>query len=161
IVSAAIYTNRLSPNQTEGLRTAAVRLATEQEAVRATLSPSEWAEAVARMGPDAESSRQRVLRLVLNRGTAGQPLNTSPAGRDRRSALVVDNIAAVEKGLRGRTDQIAQRLLKQVRTTAGLNSVILFFALAIGVLIGILVTRALLSSLGVLKRTALDVADRR
>jgi signal transduction histidine kinase len=161
IVSAALYSNRLSPAQIEDLRSAAVRLATEQDAVRATLAPTERANALAGVGLDAEQSRQRVLQLVLDRGIAGIPLNTSPADWDKRSALVAEAITAAGKGLRQQVDQTAQRLLQQVRTAAGLNSVILFFALGIGVLIGILVTRALLNSLGVLKRTALDVADRR
>lgn len=161
IVSAALYTNRLGPGQIEDLRTASVRFTTDQDAVRATLGPAERANAIAGVGPDAELSRQRLLQLVLNRGVAGQPLNTSPADWDQRSALVVDNIATVEKGLRQRIDQTAQRLLDRVRTAAGLNSVILFSALGVGVLVGILVTRALLRPLGVLKRTALDVADRR
>ncbi|HEX6402806.1 MAG TPA: nitrate- and nitrite sensing domain-containing protein [Pseudonocardiaceae bacterium] len=161
IVSAALYTNRLGPGQFEDLRTAAVRLATDQDAVRATLGPAERANAIAGIGPDAELSRQRLLQLVINRGIAGQPLNTSPEDWDRRSALVVDNFAAVEKGLRQRIDQTAQGLLDRVRAAAGLNSVILFSALGLGVLVGILVTRALLRPLSVLKRTALDVADRR
>ncbi|MBV8992568.1 MAG: nitrate- and nitrite sensing domain-containing protein, partial [Pseudonocardiales bacterium] len=161
IVSAALYTNRLGPGQTEDLRTAAVRLTTDLDAIRATLGPTERANAIAAIGPDAELSRQRLLQLVINRGSAGQPLNTSPEDWDRRSALVVDNIAAVEKGLRQRIDQTAQGLLDRVRAAAGLNSVILFSALGLGVLVGILVTRALLRPLSVLKRTALDVADRR
>jgi signal transduction histidine kinase len=161
IVLAALYFNRLGPGQIEDLRTATVRLATEQDAVRAALAPAERTAALAGVGPEAELSRQRVLQLVLNRGVAGLPLNTSPEDWDRRNAVVVENIAAVEKNLRQRIEQTAQSLLDHVRTAAGLNSVILFFALGLGVLVGILVTRALLRPLGVLKRTALDVADRR
>ncbi|HJT04090.1 MAG TPA: nitrate- and nitrite sensing domain-containing protein, partial [Pseudonocardiaceae bacterium] len=161
IVSAALYTHRLGPGQIEDLRTAAVRLTTDQDAVRATLGPAERASAIAGIGPDAELSRQRLLQLVINRGTAGQPLDAPPEEWDQRSAVVVDNFATVEKGLRQKIDQTAQRLLDRVRSAAGLNSVILFSALGLGVLVGILVTRALLRPLGVLKRTALDVADRR
>jgi signal transduction histidine kinase len=161
IVLGALYANRLGPGQIEDLRTATVRLATEQDAVQATLAPAERANAIAGIGPYAELARQRMLQLVLNRGLAGQPLNTSPEDWDRRSAVVVGNIATVEKGLRQRVERTAQGLLDHVRTEAGLNSVILFFALGLGVLVGILVTRALLRPLGVLKRTALDIADRR
>lgn len=164
IVSAALYANRLGSGQIEDLRTAAVRLTTEQDAVREALGPAERANAIAGIagvGPDAELSRQRLLQLVLNRGLAGEPLNTSPQDWDQRNAVVVDNIATVEKELRQRIERTAQALLDHVRTAAGLNSVILFFALALGVLVGIFVTRALLRPLGVLKRTALDVADRR
>jgi signal transduction histidine kinase len=161
ILSAALYTNRLGPGQIEDLRTAQVRLTTDQDAVRATLGPVERANAIAGIGPDAELSRQRLLQFVINRGISGQPLNTAPEEWDRRSAVVVDNFATVEKGLRQKIDQTAQRLLDRVRSAAGLNSVILFFALGLGVVVGILVTRALLRPLSVLKRTALDVADRR
>jgi signal transduction histidine kinase len=161
ILSAALYANRIGSGQIEDLRTAAVRLATEQDAVRAALAPAERANATAGVGPDAELSRQRLLQLVLNRGIAGEPLNVSPVDWDQRNAVVVGNIAAVEKGLRQRIERTAQALLDHVRSAAGLNSVILFFALALGVLVGIFVTRALLRPLSVLKRTALDVADRR
>ncbi len=161
IVLSALYANRISPTQLDDLRTATVRLGTEQDAFRGALPPAERAGAAAQLGGDSELARQRLLRLVLNRGLAGEPLNTSPQDWDQRNAVVVDSIATSEKQLRQRIDLTAQELLAQVRTAAGLNSVILFFALALGVLIGILVTRALLRPLGVLKRTALDVADRR
>ena len=167
IVSAALYANHLGPGQIEDLRTAAVRLSTEQDAVREALLSTSSTGAVARpnaiagIGPDAELSRQRMLQLILNRGLVGDPLNISPRDWDQRNALVVDNITTVEKQLRQRIERTAQALLEHVRAEAGLNSVILFFALALGVLVGIFVTRALLRPLGVLKRTALDVADRR
>lgn len=161
IVAAALYANRLGAGQIEDLRTAAVRLTSAQDAVREALGPTERASAIAGIGPDAERSRQRLLGLVLNRGLVGEPLNTSPQEWDQRTAVVVDNISTVEKQLRQRIDATAQALLDHVRTAAGLNSVILFFALGLGVLVGIFVTRALLRPLAVLKRTALDVADRR
>ncbi|MGH3786205.1 MAG: nitrate- and nitrite sensing domain-containing protein [Pseudonocardiaceae bacterium] len=161
IVSAALYANRIVPAQLDDLRTATVRLDTEQDAFRGALPPAERAGAAAQLGGDGELARQRLLRLVLNRGSVGEPLNTSPQDWDQRNAVVVDSIATAEKELRQRIDRTAQELLAQVRTAAGLNSVILFFALALGVLVGVLVTRALLRPLGVLKRTALDVADRR
>ncbi len=161
IVSAALYTNRLGTGQIEDLRSAAVRQVTDQDALRAALGPAERASAIAGVGPDAELSRQRLLQLVLNRGLAAQPLGASPQDWDQRNAVVIDNIATVEKNLRQRIERTAQALLDHVRTAAGLNSVILFFALGLGVLVGIFVTRALLRPLGVLKRTALDIADRR
>jgi signal transduction histidine kinase len=160
IVSAALYANRFGPGQIDDLRTAAVRLSTAQDAVRGALTPEDSANAT-RTGGEAELSRQRLLQLVLNRGRAAGWLNTSPQEWDQRTAAVVDDISTLEKGLRLRIDQTAQTLLRQVRNAAGINSVILFFALALGVLVGILVTRALLRPLGVLKRTALDIADRR
>ncbi|MGH3830908.1 MAG: nitrate- and nitrite sensing domain-containing protein [Pseudonocardiaceae bacterium] len=161
IVAAALYANRLGAGQIEDLRTATVRLTSAQDAVREALGPAERASAIAGIGPDAERSRQRLLRLVLSRGLVGEPLNTSPQEWDQRTAVVVDNISTVEKQLRQRIRATAQALLDHVRTAAGLNSVILFFALGLGVLVGIFVTRALLRPLAVLKRTALDVADRR
>ncbi|HEX2291062.1 MAG TPA: nitrate- and nitrite sensing domain-containing protein, partial [Pseudonocardiaceae bacterium] len=159
IVSAALYANRLTPGQIEDVRTAAVRLRIEEDALRGALGPADRADA-ARVGGEAELSRQRLLQLVLNRGAVGEPLNTSPEEWDRRNAAVIGNIAAVENELRQRIDQTALALRDEVRTSAGLNSVILFFALALGVLVGVFITRALLRPLGVLKRTALDVADR-
>ncbi|MGH3837335.1 MAG: nitrate- and nitrite sensing domain-containing protein, partial [Pseudonocardiaceae bacterium] len=159
IVSAALYANRLTPGQIEDVRTASVRLGIEQDAFRGALAPADRADA-AQVGGDAEASRQRLLQLVLNRGLAGDPLNTSPEEWDRRNEVVIGNIATIEKELRQRIDQTALALRDEVRTSAGLNSVILFFALALGVLVGFFVIRALLRSLGVLRRTALDVADR-
>ncbi|MGH4006367.1 MAG: ATP-binding protein, partial [Pseudonocardiaceae bacterium] len=154
-----LYANRLTPGQIEDVRTASVRLGIEQDAFRGALAPADRADA-ARVGGDAEASRQRLLQLVLNRGLPGDPLNTSPEEWDRRNEVVIGNIATVEKELRQRIDQTALALRDEVRTSAGLNSVILFFALALGVLVGFFVIRALLRSLGVLRRTALDVADR-
>ncbi|HEY6421758.1 MAG TPA: nitrate- and nitrite sensing domain-containing protein [Pseudonocardiaceae bacterium] len=161
IVLAALYANRLNPGQIDDVRTAAVRLATDQDAFRGALAPAERERSLDRVGGDTELARQRLLQLVLNRGIAGDPLNTSPEDWNRRSAAVIGNVAAVERELRQRIDRTALTLRDQVRTAAGVNSVILFFALALGVLVVIVVARALLRPLGVLRRTALDIADRR
>lgn len=161
IVLAALIANRIDPSQIDQVRAAAVRLGTKQEEFAAALNPAQRAGYISRASGDAELSRQRLLQLVLNRGLVNSSLNIAQDDWSQRNAVVEANISNVENTLQQRIDRTAQGLRDDARATAGWNAVVLTFLLALGVFIGILIARSMLRPLGVLQRTALDIAGRR
>ncbi|MGH3904858.1 MAG: nitrate- and nitrite sensing domain-containing protein [Pseudonocardiaceae bacterium] len=161
IILAALYANRVGLPQINDVQAAAIRLGTEQDQFAAALDPVERAGYVAGAFGDAELLRQRLVQLVLDRGLADSALNISPDDWSARTAAAAADVTGVGNELRQRVDRTALALRDDARATAGWNAVILIFALALGVFIGILIARSMLRPLGVLKRTALDVADRR
>ncbi|MFN2494540.1 MAG: nitrate- and nitrite sensing domain-containing protein [Pseudonocardiaceae bacterium] len=161
IVSAALPANRISSTQIDQVRAAAVRLGAEQEAFTAALEPAQRGSYVPRAMGEGELSRQRLLQLVLDRGVANRPLDISPADWDARNAAVIEELATVETELRQRIDRTALTLRDDARAAAGWSAAILIFALLLGVVIAVVIARSMLGPLGVLRRTALDVAGRR
>ncbi len=161
IILAALYANRVGLPQINDVQAAAIRLGTEQDQFAAALDPVERAGYVAGAFGDAEQLRQRLVQLVLDRGLTDSALNITPDDWSARTAAAAADITGVANELRQRVDRTALALRDDARATAGWNTVILIFALALGVFIGILIARSMLRPLGVLKRTALDVADRR
>ncbi|MGH3932678.1 MAG: nitrate- and nitrite sensing domain-containing protein, partial [Pseudonocardiaceae bacterium] len=160
IVLAALITNRISASEISDVQAAAVRLEAEQEQFERALDPARRIGYVSRVVGEAELSRQRLLRLVLDRGLAKSAPNIAAAEWDERTALAVEDVAGVENELRQQIVQTAQAQRDDIRAAAGWNAVILFCALALGVLVAVLMARSMLRSLGVLRRTALDVAER-
>ncbi|HEX2300423.1 MAG TPA: nitrate- and nitrite sensing domain-containing protein, partial [Pseudonocardiaceae bacterium] len=161
IVLAALYADRISPPQIDDVRAAAVRLATVQDEFAAALDPAERAGQVTRAFGDAEESRQRLMQLVLNRGLEGSPLDISPLEWSARTEATTAAITGVENELRQRVDRTALALRDDARGTAAWNTAVLLLLLGLGVAIGIVIARSMLQPLGVLQRTALDVAGRR
>lgn len=161
IILAALYADQISPPQIDDVRAAAVRLGTVQDEFSAALDPAERAERTARAFGDAELSRQRLMQLVLDRGLANSALDISPLDWSARTTATTTDLAGAENDLRQRVDRTALRLRDDARSTAGWNAVILVLLLGLGVVLGLVIARSMLGPLGVLKRTALDVAGRR
>ncbi|MGH3995564.1 MAG: nitrate- and nitrite sensing domain-containing protein, partial [Pseudonocardiaceae bacterium] len=161
IILSALYVNNVAPLQLDDVRAAGVRLGTAQEEFAAALEPAERANYIARAVGDPELSRQRLMQLVLNRGLQNSSLDISPDEWSVRTADAAGDLATIENELQQRIHRTALALRNEARATAGWNAVVLIFALGLGVLFGILIARSMLRPLGVLKRTALEVADRR
>ncbi|MGH3980910.1 MAG: nitrate- and nitrite sensing domain-containing protein, partial [Pseudonocardiaceae bacterium] len=161
LVLPALSADRFSPSGVDAVRAADVRLQAELEAFQAALTPAGRARYADLVSGEREDSRQRVIRLVLDRAQADEPLVTLPADWDARSAAVVEQMTQAQDELRGQIVTTATELRDGARASAGWNAVILLFALALGVLVGFLIARSMLKPLGVLRRTALDVAARR
>ncbi|MGQ0773584.1 MAG: nitrate- and nitrite sensing domain-containing protein [Pseudonocardiales bacterium] len=160
IVLAALITDRISAPEISEVQAAAVRLDAAQDQFESALDPAQRVGYVSRVVGDAERSRQRLLQLVLDRGLARSALDIAPTDWDERTVVAVEDVAGVENELRQQPIQSAQALRDDVRAEAGRNAVILFLALALGLVVAVLMARSMLRPLGVLRRTALDVAER-
>ena len=111
-------------------------------------------------GPDVDN-RDLLAQVVLGRGAAGLPLQVSGPDWERASSAVEDRDAAASEQLRGQLQEQAGALQQAARNGAGVASVILLLALMAGAAVVFFVTRSLLRPLRLLRRTALDVAERR
>ncbi len=156
----ALISGQLDAATIEAVRAAGVRLQSQLETLRSSLPPAQQARYVAPVTAP-EEARQRVLALVLDRGLSGEPLATPVADWDARTAAVTSQLVQSENALREQVSATALSLRDDARATAGWNAVFLLFALALGVVVGIVIARSMLRPLGVLRRTALDVAGRR
>ncbi|MGH8921335.1 MAG: nitrate- and nitrite sensing domain-containing protein, partial [Actinomycetes bacterium] len=161
IVLAALITDRLGASQIDDVQAAATRLRAEQDAFTTALDPESRVDYVSRAMGDGELSRQRLLQLVLDRGLAEDPLDIAPQDWDARTTPALENLAGVQNELRQRISQTAQALGEDTRGSVGWDVAILFFVLALGILVAILLARSMLRPLRVLRRAALDVADQR
>ncbi|MQA15341.1 MAG: HAMP domain-containing protein [Pseudonocardiaceae bacterium] len=157
----ALISGELDPPTVENVRAAGVRLQSELDAFRAALPPDAQARYVEPVIGEPEAARQRVLQLALARGVADEPLVTPVADWDARTDAVTGRMVASGDALREQVSATATSLRDEARAAAGWNAVLLIFALALGVVVGIGVARSMLTPLGVLRRTALDIADRR
>ncbi|WP_232661671.1 sensor histidine kinase [Pseudonocardia sp. TRM90224] len=109
----------------------------------------------------ANDVRDALREEVKGKGQRGEPILATSAAWDAAyndSRAVIDrNIEDVRSELNVTTDAAADR----ASNLAGVNSVILMLGLLAGITVMVLVARALLRSLRVLRTAALDVAERR
>ncbi|MGH3942816.1 MAG: nitrate- and nitrite sensing domain-containing protein [Pseudonocardiaceae bacterium] len=160
IVLATLITNRISASEISDVQAAAVRLDAEQDQFERALDPAQGIGYVSRVVGEAELSRQRLLQLVLDRGLAKSAPNIAVADWNERTVLAVEDVAGVANELRQQIIRTAQAQHGDIRAAAGWYAVLLFCALALGVLIAVLMARSMLRPLGVLRRAVLDVAER-
>ncbi|WP_410620429.1 nitrate- and nitrite sensing domain-containing protein [Amycolatopsis sp. cmx-8-4] len=162
MVSYGINRGALSPSELATLRAAELRLADRLVDFRAAAGDALQRDfsAIAE-GTDAQS-RARMVESVLG----AQPDSARAAFR----ALSATDWNIASTAMRAQIAQVADRLGTQASDTsssmveeassgAGLLAVLLFAALVLAVAVVFLITRQLLRSLKVLRRSALDVAE--
>ncbi|WP_326951467.1 nitrate- and nitrite sensing domain-containing protein [Amycolatopsis sp. NBC_01307] len=162
MVSYGINRGALSPSELATLRAAELRLADRLVDFRAAAGDALQRDfsAIAE-GTDAQS-RARMVESVLG----AQPDTARAAFR----ALSATDWNIASTAMRAQIAQVADRLGTQASDTsssmveeassgAGLLAVLLFAALVLAVAVVFLITRQLLRSLKVLRRSALDVAE--
>ena len=163
LVSYGIARRVLPATQLTELRTAEVRLADRLEDFRAAAGTAQAQDYVQSVTGAAFDTRNRLVNSVL----AAQPA----AVGDALSAITADqwNTAStsVISGLRALGGRMGDQLGSQTAdlvdssgTGAVLVPILLFLALLVTAAVIFLITRQLLRSLGVLRTSALDVADR-
>ncbi|MEN3298349.1 nitrate- and nitrite sensing domain-containing protein, partial [Pseudonocardia sp.] len=108
----------------------------------------------------ANVAREQLRTAVL--GTAdGRPVVADPVAWNaayQQSAQVVENAAA---GVENELTSDSAAAQEEASNQAGVNSVILMLGLLLGIAIIVLLARSLIRSLRILRRSALDVAERR
>ncbi|MDQ3151644.1 MAG: nitrate- and nitrite sensing domain-containing protein [Actinomycetota bacterium] len=161
LLSPALIVDELNPATVEDVRAAGVRLQTELGTASTALSPDARARFLDTITGAPEQGRQRIIALVFGRQLAGEPPATPPADWDARTAAMIEPMVAAEQALRDEVTATATALRDDARAAAGLNSVLLLVALAVGVVVSFVIARSMLRPLGVLRRSALDVADTR
>ncbi len=160
VVASAIAGGRIDAPSIDQARNATLRRSIAVDEFRTAVGTDNAALADAVVGPDVDA-RDRLAQVVLGRGSAGLPLQVSAQDWDAASDAVQQKVTAVSDQLRQRLQANAASLQNGARNAAGVASVVLLLALMAGAAVVFFVTRSLLRPLRLLRRTALDVAERR
>ncbi|MFC5137741.1 nitrate- and nitrite sensing domain-containing protein [Actinomycetospora rhizophila] len=160
VVAAGIAAGRIDAPSIDQARNATLRRSIAVDDFRSAVGTDNAGLADAVVGPDVDN-RDLLAQVVLGRGAAGLPLQVAGPDWERASAAVEDRDAATSEQLRGQLQEQAGSLQAAARNGAGVASVILLLALMAGAAVVFFVTRSLLRPLRLLRRTALDVAERR
>ena len=162
LVSYGIGRGGLTPSELATLRAAELRLADRLVDFRSAAGDTLQRDFAAIAEGAQAQSRARMVETVLNA--------QSSAVNDAVRALSAADWAAASAAMRTQIGQIADRLGASASQTAaelvdesssgaGLLAVLLFAAMVLAVAVVFLITRQLLRSLKVLRRSALDVAE--
>ncbi|MFC4835851.1 nitrate- and nitrite sensing domain-containing protein, partial [Actinomycetospora chibensis] len=160
VVAAGIAAGRIDAPSIDQARNATLRRSIAVDDFRSAVGTDNAGLADAVVGPDVDN-RDLLAQVVLGRGAAGLPLQVSGPDWERASSAVEDRDAATSEQLRGQLQEQAGALQQAARNGAGVASVILLLALMAGAAVVFFVTRSLLRPLRLLRRSALDVAERR
>ncbi|CAA9268274.1 MAG: Putative sensor and ATPase, component of G-protein-coupled receptor (GPCR) system, partial [uncultured Actinomycetospora sp.] len=160
VVAAGIAAGRIDAPSIDQARNATLRRSIAVDDFRSAVGTDDAGLADAVVGPDVDN-RDLLAQVVLGRGAAGLPLQVSGPDWERASGAVDDRVGGVAEQLRGQLQTQASTLQQDARNGAGISSVILLLALLAGAAVVFFVTRSLLRPLRLLRRTALDVAERR
>lgn len=160
VVAAGIAAGRIDAPSIDQARNATLRRSIAVDDFRSAIGTDNAGLADAVVGP-AVDHRDLLAQVVLGRGAAGLPLQVAGPDWERASAAVEDQDSATAQQLRTQLQEQAGALQASARNGAGVASVILLLALMAGAAMVFFVTRSLLRPLRLLRRTALDVAERR
>jgi signal transduction histidine kinase len=162
VVSYGIARTALSPSELTTLRGAELRLADRLVDFRSAAGDTLQRDFAAIAEGTQAQSRARMVESVL----AAQPDSVRAAFRalsaadwNAASAAMRTQIAEVAGRLGTSASDTSARLVEESGSDAGLLAVLLFAAVVLAVAVVFLITRQLLRSLQVLRRSALDVAE--
>ncbi|MFB9382947.1 nitrate- and nitrite sensing domain-containing protein [Pseudonocardia petroleophila] len=160
VLGAAIRAGQLLDPAREESVAADNRLASAYSDYQVALTPEQLAAFGTFDGGDATGALTTVKQQILAT-PPDRPVVVDPAQWDAAYATAL--AAVQESGSLIRDDMVARSTAAEERASnlAGINSVILMLGLLAGITIAILVARALVRSLRVLRTAALDVAERR
>ncbi|MDQ2708625.1 MAG: nitrate- and nitrite sensing domain-containing protein, partial [Actinomycetota bacterium] len=161
VIGVAIVRGEMQPSDADTVRATDARLGTAVDQFRAGLDADQRQRLAGWTTSAADTQRQRIKQAALSRvGAIGQ-LGISQADWDGAYENVLDELSTTASGLRDeiRATSLAQQ--EKARDAAGVNSVILLLGLLATGAVVYLIGRSLLKPLRMLRRTALDIADRR
>jgi signal transduction histidine kinase len=157
-LGAAIRAGQLLPEDAATATAADSRLASAYTSYAVALTP----EQLARFGTlDSGTAELQAVKSEILLTPPNRPVVVDPARWDAAYATALTAVQTPATVIRD--DMVAQSTAAEERASnlAGINSVILMLGLLLGITIAILVARALVRSLRVLRTAALDVAERR
>ncbi|MBW0091423.1 nitrate- and nitrite sensing domain-containing protein [Pseudonocardia sp. KRD-184] len=157
-LGAAIRAGQLLPEDAATAAAADSRLTSAYTSYAVALTP----EQLARFGTlDSGTAELQAVKGEILATEENRPVVVDPARWDAAYATALTAVQTPATVIRD--DMVAQSTAAEERASnlAGINSVILMLGLLLGITIAILVARALVRSLRVLRTAALDVAERR
>jgi signal transduction histidine kinase len=169
VVTVAISRGELLSPELTTVRSSDVVLSNRIEDFTVVATPGELARyqqaAIINDINDREQLAQAVLangQTLLEVGTTGQngtSLGITAPSWTQASDAAAGRLAGVRQQLAGELKDTSAALQNRASDAAGIESVVLFAILLLAVGVGVIVGRHLLRSLGILRRTALEVAE--
>ncbi|MFT7874171.1 MULTISPECIES: nitrate- and nitrite sensing domain-containing protein, partial [Amycolatopsis] len=162
LVSYGIGRTGLTPSELATLRAAELRLADRLVDFRSAAGDTLQRDFAAIAEGTQAQSRSRMVETVLNAqsSTVDDAFRAlSAADWTAASAAMRTQIGSIADRLGASASQTAADLVDSSSSGAGLLAVVLFAAMVLAVAVVFLITRQLLRSLKVLRRSALDVAE--
>ncbi|MEU0534197.1 sensor histidine kinase [Amycolatopsis tolypomycina] len=162
LVSYGIGRGGLTPSELATLRAAELRLADRLVDFRSAAGDTLQRDFAAIAEGAQAQSRARMVETVLNAqsSTVDDAFRAlSAADWTAASAAMHTQIVQLAERLGASAAQTAAELVDSASSGAGLLAVLLFAAMVLAVAVVFLITRQLLRSLKVLRRSALDVAE--
>ncbi|WP_343946954.1 sensor histidine kinase, partial [Pseudonocardia zijingensis] len=160
LIGSAIRAGAFEPGDVNAVLATDNRLRSEFGEYQVSLTPQE----LIRFGnflDDAANDQRERLKAAILATPPGQPISIASSEWD---TAYNGSHASVERSadmLRNELVRISQAREEQASNLAGVNAVVLMLGLLAGIAVAVLLARALIRSLRVLRASALDVADRR
>ena len=161
VVSVAIGRGEMSSSDADSVRATDARLGTAVDQFRTVLDAGQQQRLSGWVTSSADAERKQLKQQALSRIGARGQLGISQVDWDGAYEAVLDEMRASESGLRQELETTSKAQQEKARDAAGINSVILLLGMLTTAAVVYLIGRSLLKPLRVLRRTALDVADRR
>jgi signal transduction histidine kinase len=135
-----------------------LRLTDRLSDFQAVATSAQRRDLLARLDAVDVTVRERLVQTALN---GGGPVRTEPAEWNRASETTIGVLTDAGGALAADLRATAGRLQDETSDRAGLAAVVLLGMVVVAGAIGWVIGRQLLRSLGALRRSALEVADRR
>ncbi len=159
LVSVGIVAGSMTAADLDALRASAARAVDKVDDFRAAAGATRYEDYQRTVAGVPVDVRAQLLGAVLTT-RAGAPLPVQAVDWDTASGATVALTTDVTTRLGTSLREASAGLHARASNRAGAASVVLFAALLLAAAVGAAITRQLLGSLGVLRRTALQVADR-
>ncbi|MBV9312813.1 MAG: nitrate- and nitrite sensing domain-containing protein [Pseudonocardia sp.] len=161
VIAVVIARDELLPVEADTVRAADARLSTAINQFRGGLDASQRQRFLGWTTISANTQREQIEQTALSRvGIRGQ-LGISQVDWDTDYQAVLEALRGAETGLRDEIKARSAAAQEVARNASGVDSVVLLLGMLATSAVVYLIGRSLLNPLQVLRRTALDVADRR
>ena len=160
VLGVAIRSSQLRPDDVAASVAADNRLASEVATYQIALTPEQLTRFGTFGGTESNGEFTRVKNLILDT-PLDRPVVVDPAEWDAAYSTALAAVQSAGDLIRDEIASVSAAAEERASNLAGINSVILMLGLLIGITIAVLVARALIRSLRVLRTSALDVAERR
>jgi signal transduction histidine kinase len=157
IITLGLVRGSLTEAERDNVIQADVRLEDRLADARAVAPPELWRQYLATVVGEDVDKRETIEEAAQQ----GQLPNVTLTSWDRSSNITAELMATVASTAAAKLEQASLHLQDQVSNRAGAQAVLLLIVLLLATGIGGVLGRYLLRSLGMLRRTALDVAHNR
>lgn len=160
VLGAAIRAGQLRPIDVAASVAADNRLTAEYGSYQVSLTPEQLSRFGALGGSESNADLEIVKSLILNTPT-DRPVLVEPAEWDAAYNAALTAVQGAGGLITDEMVAASSAAEESASNQAGINSVVLMLGLLTGITIAVLIARALIRSLRVLRTAALDVAERR